>query len=57
MRPSPLVYTQIALAHRFSSKRDTARVFDEKEPKEEQREARRKRSRKGRLIGGLGGPG
>ena len=51
------VYTQIALAHRFSSKRDTARVFDEKEPKEEQREARRKRSRKGRLIGGLGGPG
>ena len=31
--------------------------FDEEEPEEGQKEARRKRSRKGRLKGGLGGPG
>ena len=31
--------------------------FDEEEPEEEQNEARRKRSRKGSLIGGLGASG
>lgn len=32
-------------------------VFVEEGPEEEQKEARKKRIKKGRLIGGLGGPG